>query len=216
MDTNAKRLGVAIVAVIIIGVLGYFAWKERSGSRPPIGQSASTTVIQIGSSTISLSTASQSGYTIREVPIESKARIVAPEHAVALQCASGVATDTCASAQAMFGVAQGAIASSSIDFNGWVTLGVARKEAGDYTGAAADWEYVSKLYPTNPVSFANLGDLYAQYLHEDAKAIASYKQALVNNPKGLYIYDVLYDLYTATGQTQLAAQVKAQQQKASQ
>jgi tetratricopeptide (TPR) repeat protein len=214
MDTKTQRVGVAIVAVVIIGALGYFAWKERSGSHPPIGQSASTTVIQIGTSTIDLSAASQSGYTIREIPIETKKGIAAPEHAAPLQCASGVATDTCASAQAMFGVAQGAIASSSIDFNGWVTLGVARKEVGDYTGAAADWEYVSKLYPTNPVSFANLGDLYANYLRNDAKAVTNYKLALVNNPKALYIYDNLYNLYVAMGETQLAAQVKAQQQKA--
>ena len=52
----------------------------------------------------------------------------------------------------------------------WLVLGVYRKMIGDYESAKEVWEYASAIRPQNSVSFNNLGELYAYYLKDNAKA----------------------------------------------
>ena len=40
------------------------------------------------------------------------------------------------------------------------------------------WEYAGVLYPDNALSFANLGNLYAFYLHNNVKAELNFKKLL--------------------------------------
>ncbi len=80
-------------------------------------------------------------------------------------------------------------------FQDWIDLGLAYKQLGDYEGAKGAWEYVSLLYPENIVSFGNLGDLYANFLKDYAKAEARYRTAIKNKPNDVYLYGNLFDLY---------------------
>jgi tetratricopeptide (TPR) repeat protein len=100
------------------------------------------------------------------------------------------------SMQASFAQVQTAIAANVQDFNSWIELGDLRKEAGDYAGAEADWQYISALYPSNIVSNANLADLYTFYLHKYPQAAAAYKAAIANDPKQVALYVNLFSLYT--------------------
>lgn len=84
---------------------------------------------------------------------------------------------------------------NSTSFQDWIDLGLAYKQLGDYEGARDAWEYVSLLYPKNIVSFGNLGDLYANFLKDYAKAEARYKTAIKNKPNDVYLYGNLFDLY---------------------
>jgi tetratricopeptide (TPR) repeat protein len=80
-------------------------------------------------------------------------------------------------------------------FNDWIDLGLLRKSLGDYEGARQAWEYISILYPTNEVSFGNLGDLYANFLHDYAKAESAYQLGIKNNSKSVDFYRNLFNLY---------------------
>ena len=57
------------------------------------------------------------------------------------------------------------------------------------------------LYPNNDLSFANLGNLYGFYLHDDIKAEINFRRAVANDPyqSGYYLSfaDFYKNVYTA-------------------
>ena len=190
---------IIIAAIVLIGIIYFFSHISSSNTLSNIASSTATgaTTTSATSSTTSITVASVSsttGYTIKIVPV-GKAP-AAPDYKASLACSAGIAADVCSSTQAQFSVAQAAIKTNPTDFNAWIALGVYREEAGDYVGAAVDWQYMSALYPNNIVSNANLADLYTNYLKDYPKAAAAYKAAIANNPTQVYLYQDLFQLYT--------------------
>ena len=192
MTHQTRNILIGLVIVIIVLILGYFAWQERGTSIPATATSTAATSTDI-SANISSTTTSGPGYTIKPVTGPS---ITAPSTATPLVFSASVSVDERATLQSQFAQAQATLKASPTDFNAWVALGGLRKEAGDYAGAAIDWQYVSALYPTNVVSFANLADLYTNFLPDYPKAAAAYKQAIKNDPKRADLYMSLFSLYT--------------------
>ena len=84
---------------------------------------------------------------------------------------------------------------NSDNLENWLVLGVYRKMIGDYEGAREVWEYTSVIRPQNSISFNNLGELYAYYLKDNAKAEENYKKAIENDPAAVYIYRNFFDFY---------------------
>jgi hypothetical protein len=197
---NEIIAGIIIIAIILIGIAYFFS---KSTPEIPLPVSVATSTSESATSTsgtinVTGSSASSSGYTI--TPIYSGgsgAAPVAPDYKVPLVFSDPTVTaDEQASMQSQFAAAQATLAQSPEDFNSWIELGDLRKQAGDYDGAAADWQYMSELYPTNVVSNANLGDLYTNYLPDYPKAAAAYKAQIAIDPTDVYIYDDLFSLYT--------------------
>ncbi len=201
MSTHDRTSIIVGIIIVIVLVLGFLAWQERAGTQASIPSTATTTsaTSSSGGNVISISPSGKvtgpAGYTITEIPVGSDAP-QAPNYKAPLVFASTVPADQQAQLQQAFAAAQATITKSPQDFNSWIELGLVRKEAGDYTGAAADWQYMSALYPTNVVSNANLGDLYTNYLPNYPKAAAAFKAQIANDPTDEYIYIDLYDLYT--------------------
>ena len=83
----------------------------------------------------------------------------------------------------------------SDNLENWLVLGVYRKMIGDYESAKEVWEYASAIRPQNSVSFNNLGELYAYYLKDNAKAEKNYTKAIENDPSAIYIYRNFFDFY---------------------
>jgi len=83
----------------------------------------------------------------------------------------------------------------SDNLENWLVLGVYRKMIGDYEGAKELWEYAGAIRPQNSISFNNLGELYAYYLKDNAKAEENYKKAIENDPSAIYIYRNFFDFY---------------------
>ena len=77
----------------------------------------------------------------------------------------------------------------------WIAVGVIKKSFNDYEGARDAWEYANILYPSNGLSFANLGNLYGFYLHDNEKAEASFKKAISNDAYQPGYYLGLADFY---------------------
>lgn len=92
-------------------------------------------------------------------------------------------------------------------FNVWIELGLLKKIIGDYEGARDAWEYAGAIRPKNAVSFANLGEIYASYLKNPAKAEKNFKIAIANQPNAPGAYITLSDFYSAEGRAQDAIDI---------
>ena len=86
------------------------------------------------------------------------------------------------------------------DFNDWIAVGITKKFFNDYEGARDAWEYVTVLYPNDSLAFENLGNLYALYLHNNAKAEYYYRKAIENNSIESSFYIALADFYKNIGE----------------
>lgn len=80
------------------------------------------------------------------------------------------------------------------NLDGWLRAGVLKKFFNDYQGARDLWEYASLVFPTNSISFLNLGNLYMLYLKDFPKSEENFKASNQNEPQeGTYL--ALADLY---------------------
>jgi tetratricopeptide (TPR) repeat protein len=187
MNKLIRPIGITIVVVVLL-IIGILALRNYRNPQPAEGNTP--TSVQ-ATTTVATSTAPEAGYTV--TPVIAPKR---PNASAALSFMASVSESQRSSMQNQFIQIQDALKTSPNDFNAWIALGGLRKTAGDYAGAATDWEYVSKIYPTNVVSFANLADLYSHYAPNDSKAASAYAQAIKNNPRQIYLYDDFYQLYS--------------------
>lgn len=81
------------------------------------------------------------------------------------------------------------------DFDSWLYLGALKKGVGDYEGARDIWIYAAKIRPKSSSPFANLADLYANFLNEPQKAEEAIKKAIENDPEYSDYYIKLAEIY---------------------
>jgi hypothetical protein len=212
MTTHNRNTIVVGIVVIAILILGFFAWKEREGTNASVPTSTATTTTATSTGTISISSNGQvtapAGYTVTPIYSNSSGS-VAPDYKAPLTFSGNQNSPAeISTLQSEYAQVETALKADPTDFSSWIQLGVIRKEAGDYQGAAADWQYVSEIYPANVVSNANLADLYTNFLPDYPKAAAAYEAQIKNDPTDIYIYVDLYQLYT-TQYPQSAAVITA-------
>ncbi len=87
------------------------------------------------------------------------------------------------------------ITANSRDISAWFDLAILYRMVGDYAGAAEIWEYVSALYPADPVSLHNLGEYYFHTVKDYPKAEGYYRRSLAVGPKLEQDYLDLADMY---------------------
>jgi len=212
MNTRTRTTLIILIAVLVIVIAGIalFAHRRTGGTTVATSTAATTTNAAASSTAASTSSAAAitgSGYTVTPVSAPE-----GPDPAAPLSFSADIDAAAQASMRATFAADQNSLALNPLDFNAWISIGGLRKTAGDYAGAAADWEYMSTLYPKNPISYANLADLYANYSHNYPKAADDYLKAIQNDPAQLYLYDDFYQLwhdkYPASGAS-LEAALKA-------
>jgi len=73
-------------------------------------------------------------------------------------------------------------------FLAWSDLGFIKFTFGDYKGAENAWLYAGEISPNQPRSFMNLGNLYANILHEYDKAEWAYQTATEKDPSYIPAY----------------------------
>ncbi len=81
------------------------------------------------------------------------------------------------------------------DFSAWLDLAMYQKAGGDFDGAIITWEYAGKLSPSDYISIANIGNLYAYDIKDNTKAIYYYEKAINKSPKQVYLYTQLAGIY---------------------
>ena len=80
-------------------------------------------------------------------------------------------------------------------FENWLELALQRKLINDYIGARDIWEYLNIVFPTNSITFANLGNLYHLELKDFQKAEENFARAIENSPTSFHAYRGLHELY---------------------
>ncbi len=80
-------------------------------------------------------------------------------------------------------------------FDGWMQLAAIRKVAGDLQGAAAVWEFASKLRPIAALPLHNLGNLYGYDFADSVRAEQYYLRALALDKNDIPLYRSVYEFY---------------------
>jgi len=155
---------------------------------------ASSTSVALGPDTSAVLSTTGGGYTVTSLPVSNTP--ATPEYTKSLVCTPSVPAETCTTIKQRAAAAAASISKNKLDVNAWIILGNMRKQAGDYTGAAAAWQYVSIISPTNIVSFNNLGDLYMNFLKDYPKAESNYLIQIKNKSDDANAYRSLFTLYS--------------------
>ena len=192
---------IIISAVVIIVLLGiYIAFDRKSkqeNNTVDITQPATTTATTTSSGGIQ--TQGTGGYTIEQVPIESGKGVPQPvpdlNREPVLSAGAIISPEAMALAVQKIKTLQVTLKSNPANLPAWIDLGIYQKQAGDYAGAILSWKYAGRLSPTDYISRANLGNLYAYFLKDNGQAEVYYKDAISKGPTQSYLYAQLAEVY---------------------
>lgn len=205
-----------IILILIIIALALFLFTRNRATAPTETLEEATTTVSTATTTNTATTASStkgaeleertvggitftapkgSGVTIEQVPIEdtsiAKPKLTAP----ATYSASLDAAAKANIGKAITDLLTKVTANTATNAD-WVALGAYYKMAGDYKQAESTWKYVTARWPSDRVAHGNLGDLYAYYLKDNAKALTELKAALALDKTIISNYRNLFDFYT--------------------
>jgi hypothetical protein len=187
-----------IISIIVIAILlGIYITLDKS-------KMANKTIdtIQFATTTDSTGKVNTQGvgsYKIEQVPISDTTSIPKPIPDLNRETitATGAIINPEAKAAAIekIKLLQTQLKNNVRDLQSWLDLGIYQKMAGDYEGAILSWKYAGKLSPTNYISFANLGNIYAYFMKDNAQAETYYKEAISKGPTQSYLYTQLAEIY---------------------
>ncbi len=185
MTTTTKTILIAAV-IAIVAIIAYVTIQPITTEPAVSGNTATSTVIDLTTST--------SGVTISNEAM----KIVQPKYDAPITFGKNIAADEKILINKKLEEFRALLRTDKYDFSAWVALGATYKIGGDYQRALAIWEYAGKAWPANIVSFANLGDLYANFLKDYPKAETNLLQAIKNNATDASSYRSLFTLYSET------------------
>lgn len=192
MNSYTKVI-IAIAVVIVVGG-GIYVWARRSAV-PSSSATLTSTTTPLGTD-VGVTTQGTGSYTVTPVAgsaaatTTQRASVPVPDLHRQVIFNSSLMLDTAAKEAIAQKVSetQVSLAKNPADLNGWISLGVYEKMAGDYDGARIAWQYVAQVSSNDYVSRGNLGDLYGYYLHDTAKSESYYTQAIAVGPAQAYLY----------------------------
>lgn len=186
-----------ILSIIIVALLlGAYVYLDRKSDNEQAGTNPTATTTTSGTTVV---TGGNGSYTIEQVPLSegqgapqpipnlnravtpSSGAIISPE-------AKTLATQKVSSLQAT-------LKKDPVNYPAWMDLGMYQKMGGDYEGASISWGYAAKLALKDNISRGNLGNLYAYFIKDNAKAETYYKQAIAIAPTQGYLYIQLAEVY---------------------
>lgn len=214
---NRNTLIIVVIVLILVVGGGYLYTQRPSSTTPDTGSSTttaslvtstSTNIVSVTSSNTSVkgiqTTSGSAGYSVNIIPDKTAAK--APDYTKPIAYSASISPTLKSALQAQFNITVAAINKDKYNFNAWIDLGAQHHMAGDDTAAAAIWEYASLTWPTNVASFNNLGDLYANFLKNYAKAETNFLTAIKNKPSDTNPYRNLFTLYYTAGYNKAKAE----------
>lgn len=179
----------ALAVVVLLGI--YIVFDKKSKNEADIkpienNQTATTTDVNNGI-----------GYKIE--PVNSGSEVPKPipdlNRPVTQSSKANVPQADVSSATIKIKQLQDLLKDNPASFAAWLDLAMYQKMAGDYDGAIISWKYASRVRETDYVALANIGNLYAYYLKDNAQAEIYYKQAISRDPSQSYLYAQLFEVY---------------------
>jgi len=192
--TQRNKIVISGLAVIIL--VGIYILFDRQSKKDAleVGDTATTT-----NSTSTVNTGGTGNYTIEQVPLSNTKPSMIPipdlNRKITVSAGAIVSPEASSLAQTQVATLQERLKKNSADFPAWIDLGISQKMGGDYEGAIISWTYASKIAPTDYISLANIGNLYAYYLKDNGQAEVYYKQAISRSSTVNYLYTQLAEIY---------------------
>ena len=205
--TKTQKIIIGAVAIIVLlGIYIAFDRKSRSQNVPVSTDTSQTATSTTATSTITLNgsdsqTITQGGvtYKIEQVPITTGSGVPKPIPDLTRKVVFGSDVSLTPEVKAMVeqkvSGLQAELSKKPEYWAAWIDLGIYYKMAGDYDGAVISWKYARKLSPTDYISPANLGNLYAYFLKDNGQAEIYYKEAISKGPTQAYLYTQLAEVY---------------------
>lgn len=192
METNKKKI-IAIGILIVVLISIYFFFDRKSNVDVGNVENTATTTDSTGV----VETGGTGSYTIEPVEFEDTLPKPIPnlDRQVIVSLGAVITPEATASATPKIKSLQAELKKNQANFSAWIDLGIYQKEAGDYEGASISWNYASKLAPSDFISLGNLGNLYAYFIKDNAKAESYYKQAISKGPTQANLYIQLAEVY---------------------
>ncbi len=148
---------------------------------------------------VSSSTALGNGISITGLPAGATVHILQnvtlPSLTQQVTYSSTLSTDIVTQLQTQIAQLRAQLKTNPSNTQNWLQLAIDYKEAGDYVAAANVWTYLTQALPSNYIAFADLGDLYTNFLIDYPKAETNYLAAIKLNPSNIDLYNNLYMLY---------------------
>lgn len=193
--TNAKII-TSILAVVILASFGVFGYKKfytKQSDAPVDGESAESASTTSQTSGI-VAIKGLGGFTVNPLPVPGT-KIPAPDLNRPMTVTVELPADAKKLALEKIAQLESDLKKDGSNVDNWLTLAIYRKTIGDYIAARDIWDYLGNTNPKNFVTFANLGDLYANYLRDPVKAEENFKRAIANEPSHTYVYRNFSDFY---------------------
>lgn len=190
MENISKQqfiIGVAAIAIIVFGIAAWYFldFKGTTGGASP--NNGTTVDLSQGATTTD-------AYSVEL--ISSGEAVSAPSLDRAIP-ATSPNLDASVRAQLIANI-QATIARLKVSpdsYNDWMLLGGQRQMAGDYEGAKEAWVYMTQRAPNEATPYGNLGNLYAVYLKDYARAETNYKAAISRSSNVMSYYVNLHEVY---------------------
>lgn len=182
-----------IGVVIAILILGGGAWLFLAKSAIPTGEGLATTT---PAATTIHSENGVSGTGNFSVSKDDTVELpTPPDFRAAIAFAPSTAPEVKTAIAARAKLLEDKLAKNTFDLEAWIDLGAIRKMAGDYRGAETAWVFVTKAAPRHPMAYANLADLYMNFLKDYPKADTMYQKVAVLQPDSIDPYISLAIMY---------------------
>lgn len=192
--TNTKII-ISVLVVILLASFGVFGYKKfyTKESTPVNGESAESASTTSETSGI-VKIKGSGDFTVNAVPIPGT-NIPAPDLNRPMTVTVELPADAKKLALEKIAQLESDLKKDGSNVDNWLTLAIYRKTIGDYIAARDIWDYLGSMNPKNFVTFANLGDLYANYLKDPVKAEENFKRAIANESSHTYVYRNFADFY---------------------
>lgn len=186
MNENMRAQVVSgLIILILLGGAGYYIYRSNQsvGEAPAAGGLGTTTPV------------AENGIAVGEPAPGGTAELVAPDLSRPYVAPARLPESIRKESEAKYTAAVASLREDSSRWNAWMEVAVYRKGSDDFKGAEEVWLYVTERWPTDPTAYANLADLYANYLASYEKAEAYYRRAISLKPDNIAMYVNLHDLY---------------------
>lgn len=196
MTQRNKIIISALAVIILLAIYIAFDRRDKKGVDTNTNQPVATTT---SSGSNPIETGGSGAYTIEKVSFGEGPGVPQPipdlDRPITISSNAMVTAQATTASTPVIKSLQASLKKNPADFNSWIGLGMSQKEAGDFEGAVISWTYASKLAPNDHISLGNLGNLYAYFIKDNAKAEMYYKQAIAKAPMQVNLYTQLAEVY---------------------
>ncbi len=191
-----------VVIVLAVAAFVYYSWDEPSDNTASVNEGAVATTsenaapgqgIAVGEPNPSAPT--ESGFEMRLASLKKPSLTEEVEYGSTLNAAQRASIGEKILLQRAV-VANGLTGVSEV-FNGWNNLALFYTFAKDFKKAQAVWEYLSKVFPTDPTALNYLGNMYRNDTHDFPASESAYRGSLKIDPAQPSVYAELFYLYSA-------------------